>query len=99
MLQWMVGKHKSNWHIQLFSTLWAYRTSAKTATGFAPFQLVYGLEAILLIECEIPSLKLNVDLLPNTTEEEQHLLYLFYLDEIHRDAALANGSHQKHIKN
>ena len=24
MLQWMVGAHKSNWHVQLFSALWAY---------------------------------------------------------------------------
>jgi transposase InsO family protein len=24
MLQWMVGKHKSNWHLMLFLTLWAY---------------------------------------------------------------------------
>ena len=56
MLQWMVGVHKSNWHVQLFSALWAYRTSAKTATGSTPFQLVYGLEVVLMIECEIPSL-------------------------------------------
>ena len=98
MLQWMVRKHKSNWHIQLFSVLWEYRTSAKTAIGFTPFQLVYGLEAVILIDCEIPSLKWNVDLLPNTTSKEQHLLYLSHLDEIHRDAALANESHQKCIK-
>jgi transposase InsO family protein len=24
MLQRMIGKHKSNWHIMLFSSLWAY---------------------------------------------------------------------------
>ena len=90
----MVGKQKSNFHIQLFSESWAYRASTKTTIGFTPFQLVYGLEAVLLIECEIPSLKLTVDLLPNTTEEEQRLLYLSHLDEIHRDATLANESHQ-----
>ena len=98
MLQWMVENHKSNWHIQLFSALWAYRTSVKTATRFTPFQLVYGLEAVILIECEIHSLKLTIDLLPNTSEEEQCLVYLSHLDEIHRDATLANESHQKHIK-
>ena len=98
MLQWMVGKHTSTWNIQLFSTLWAYRTIAKTYIGFTPFQLVYGLEAILPIECEIPSLKPTVELLSNTTEEEQHLLYLSHLDEICRDAALANKSHHKCIK-
>ena len=44
MLQRTVGIHKSDWHLQLFSALWAYRTFAKSATGFTPFQLVYGLE-------------------------------------------------------
>jgi hypothetical protein len=59
----------------LFSSLWDYRTSVKSATGFTPFWLVYGLEAILLIECEIPSLRLAVELLPNTSAEEESLLY------------------------
>lgn len=56
------------------------------------------MEAVLPIECEIRSLKLTIELLPNTTKEEQRLLYLSHLDEIHRYAALANESHQKHIK-
>eukprot|EP00253_Pinus_taeda_P033342 PITA_33342 len=81
MLQCTVGMHKSNWHLMLFSAFWAYRTSVKDATGFTPFQLVYGLEATLPIKCEIPSLKLAVELLPNTTPVEQHLLYLEWLDE------------------
>ena len=42
MIQRIIEKHKSNWHLALFSALWAYQTSAKTATGFTPFQLVYG---------------------------------------------------------
>ena len=39
-----------------------------------------------------------MELLPHTTKEEQRLLYLSHLDEIDWDAALANESHQKHIK-
>ena len=70
MLQWMVGKAKSNWNLQLFSALWAYHTTVKTSTRFTPFQLVYGLESTLPIEFEIPSLKVVVELLPNTTLEE-----------------------------
>jgi hypothetical protein len=54
MLQRMVGKHKSSWHVQLFSTLWAYRTSAKTATGFTPFQLIYGLEEVYRLNVRYP---------------------------------------------
>ena len=98
MLQRMVGKHKLNWHVQLFSAFWAYQTTTKTATRFTPFQLIYGLEAVLPIGCEIPSLRLTIKLLPNTSEEEQHLLYLSHLDEIRRDVTLANESHQKCIK-
>ena len=51
MLRQMVGDHKSNWHHILFSTLWAYKTLVKNATGFTPFQLVYGLEVVLSIQC------------------------------------------------
>ena len=66
MLQCTIGMHKSNWHLMLFSDLWAYRTIAKIDTRFTPFEMVYGLEATLPIECEIPSLKLVVELLPDT---------------------------------
>ena len=76
MLRRMVGDHKSNWHHIHFSALWAYETSMKTATGFTPFQLVYGLKAVLPIQCQIPSLQLVVELLPDTSTEEARFLYL-----------------------
>jgi hypothetical protein len=90
----------------LFSTLWAYRTSVKFSTGFTPFHLVYGIEVILLIECEISSLKLVVELLPNTSAEEECLLYLMELDETCRDATLVietqkkcfKSQYEKHVK-
>jgi transposase InsO family protein len=95
ILQWTINSAKSNWHLMLYSTLWAYRTSVKTAIGFSPFQLVYGMEAVLPIECQIPSLKLAVELLSDTSPLEEHLLYLEKLDEQHRDVALANEAHKK----
>jgi hypothetical protein len=88
MLRWMIGIHKKSWHTMLFSTLWAYQTSVKSATEFTPFYLVYGIEVVLPIECEIPSLKLAVELLPNTSAEEECLLYLMQLDETRRDASM-----------
>eukprot|EP00253_Pinus_taeda_P022688 PITA_22688 len=98
MLQRTVGMHKSNWHLMLFSALWAYQTSVKDATGFTPFQLVYGLEATLPIECEIPSLKLAVELLPETTPAEEWLLYLERLDETRLLASLAIEAQKKRVK-
>ena len=98
MLQRMIGVHKRSWNLILYSTLWAYRTSVRNATRFTPFQLVYGLEAILPVQCEISSLKLVVDLLPETSEEEARLLELIQLDETCCDAALANEAHKKRVK-
>jgi predicted RNA polymerase sigma factor len=59
---------------------------------------VYGIEVFLLIECEISSLKLVVELLPNTSTEEECLLYLMQLDETRRDATLVIETHKKCIK-
>jgi hypothetical protein len=98
MLRRIIGIHKTSWHTMLFSALWAYRTSVKSAMGFTPFQLVYGIEVILPIECEIPSLKLAVELLPNTSAEEERLLYLMQLDETRRDATLVIETQKKHVK-
>jgi hypothetical protein len=65
----------------LFSVLWAYRTVVETATSFTPFHLVHGVEATLPIECEIPTLRTAIELLPNTAPMEQRLLNLESLDE------------------
>eukprot|EP00253_Pinus_taeda_P011364 PITA_11364 len=80
------------------STPYYPQANVKTLTGFTPFQLVYRLEAMLPIECEIPSLQIAIELLPATSEEEKHLLYLAQLDENRRDAALAFETHTKRIK-
>ena len=67
-------------------------------TGFTQFQLLYRLEVILPIQCEISSLKVIVDLLLDTSEEEACLLNLIHLDETCREAQLANEVHKRHIK-
>jgi hypothetical protein len=72
--------------------------SVKTATSFSPSQLVYGLEAVFPIECQIPSLKLAVQLLPDTSPLEEQLLYLEQLNEQHRDVAPANEAHKHKFK-
>ena len=73
----------------LFSALWDYRTSTKTTTGFTPFCLVHGIELVLPIECQIPSLHLIVELLPDTTPLEERLLQLKQTIEDRRAALQA----------
>eukprot|EP00253_Pinus_taeda_P021675 PITA_21675 len=72
--------------------------SVKTATTFSPFQLVYGLESIFPMECEIPSLKLVVELIPDTYSLEEHLIHLEHFDEQCRDATTINEAHKKRVK-
>ena len=38
--------------------LHGYRTSARTSTGTTPFSLVYGMEVVLPVEVQIPSLRI-----------------------------------------
>ena len=53
---------------------------------------------MLLIECEIMSLKLAIELLPNTSTEEERLLHLHSLDEARRVASLNVEAHKKWVK-
>lgn len=98
LLQHMIGVHRSDWQFILYASLWAYRSSINTATRFTPFQLVYVLEEILPIECDIPSLKLLVKLIPSTFVEEERLLLLTRLDETLRDVSMVNEAYKKHVK-
>jgi hypothetical protein len=98
ILQQTINSAKSNWCLMLYSTLWAYQMSVKNVTGFSPFQLIYVLEEVFPIECQIPSLKLAVQLLPDTSPLEERLLYLEQLDEQRRDATLANEAHKQRVK-
>jgi hypothetical protein len=82
----------------LYSALWASQTYVKTATGFSPFQLIYGLEAVFPIECQILSLKLVVQLLPDTSQLEERLVYLEQLNEQCHDVELVNEAHKHKVK-
>ena len=42
-------------------TLHGYRTSVRTSTGATPYSLVYGMEVVLPIEVEIPSVGLIME--------------------------------------
>ena len=49
------------WHEMLPFALHGYRTTARTSTGATPFSLVYGMEVVLPIEVQIPSLRIIKD--------------------------------------
>ncbi|MCO5584498.1 hypothetical protein L7F22_038426 [Adiantum nelumboides] len=57
ILRKMVESQEKHWDRFLDGALWAYPTTYKCATGFTPFHLVYGQEALQPIELEIPTIR------------------------------------------
>ena len=50
-----------DWHEKLPFALHAYQTAIRTSTRETPFSLAYGMEAVLLIEVEIQSLRVLME--------------------------------------
>ena len=51
---------KNDWHERIEEALWAYHTTYRTPTQAMPYYLVYGVEAILPLERQIPSLRIAI---------------------------------------
>ena len=60
IIQKMVVTYK-DWHEMLPFALHGYRTSVRTSTGATSFSLVYGMEVVLPVEVEIPSLRVIME--------------------------------------
>ncbi|MCO5556648.1 hypothetical protein L7F22_010199 [Adiantum nelumboides] len=96
MLTKMTQSNVKTWDLELLSALWAYRTAIKTGTGFSPFHLFFGKEALLPIEVEIPALKMMLKF-----EEANHDALkerLLYLQCLQLDRALALEHYEQILK-
>ncbi|XP_073137179.1 uncharacterized protein [Henckelia pumila] len=58
ILHKMMEDNPRDWPRLMSETLWAYRTSKRTANGVSPFALAYGREAVLHMEIMVPSLRI-----------------------------------------
>ena len=67
--------------MKLHSAIWAYRVAYKTSIGTTPFNLVFGLDAILPIEFLIPTLRVARELEWTGHELFERLDELEKLDE------------------
>jgi hypothetical protein len=54
-----LNKHGKKWVAELPLVLWSLRTTPSRATGFTPFFLVYGAEAVLPTDLEYGSPRLK----------------------------------------
>ncbi|KAG7588583.1 Ribonuclease H domain [Arabidopsis suecica] len=78
---------KGGWYNELQPVLWAYRTTPRRPTGETPFSLVYGMEAVVPAELNVPGLRRTEAPL---NEEENSAMLDDSLDTINerRDQAL-----------
>ena len=80
LLKKVVGKGKKDWNERVGEALWAYRTTFRTATQMTPYSLVYGVEAVLPLESQIPSLRIAIQ--EGLTQEENARLRLEELEAL-----------------
>jgi len=98
IIQKMVVTYK-DWHEMLPFALHGYRTSVRISTGATPFSLVYGMEAVLPFEVEIPSLRVLMEIELKEAEWVQARYDQLNLIEEKRLAAVCHGQlYQRRMK-
>ena len=73
----------TNWELKLHSSLWAYRVACKTSIRTTPFNMVFGLDAILPMEFLLPTLRVAQSLNWTGHKLLKRLKALEQLDETH----------------
>eukprot|EP00253_Pinus_taeda_P017439 PITA_17439 len=72
-----IKENRRDWFQRLPEALWAYRTTWRNTTGFSPYELVFGKNAIFPVEFEIKTLRtafaVNLDLTDAQTARLQQL--------------------------
>jgi hypothetical protein len=91
-----LGDKKGAWPELLPEVLWAYRTSYKAATGETPFSLAFGAEAVVPVE--INSTTHRIDTFDPNENEEQLCLNRDLLEERRDQANLRNAEHKNRLK-
>ena len=87
---------KGKWVDELPEVLWAYRTIARRSTGISPFAITYGMEAIILTETGMPTIRSDV---PEQENAELVLKDLDMVDELRELAVVCTASYQHRLEN
>ncbi|CAL1368987.1 unnamed protein product [Linum trigynum] len=94
-LKTRIDDAKGKWVEELSHVLWAHRTSYKTAIGDTPYALTYGTDAVLPIEMELSSYRVEAFRPKANNEELTHNLDL--VEERREDARLRLVASQERV--
>ncbi|XP_015166558.1 uncharacterized protein [Solanum tuberosum] len=80
LIKKFVSKSKRDWHERMEKALWAYRTTYRTPTQATPYSLAVGVESVMPLERQIPSIRLDIQ--EGLIEEENARLRLAELEAL-----------------
>ena len=91
ILKKMKHEYGRKWSNHLTDVLWSCRSSLKTATGFSPFSLVYGIEAINPVELVIVTLRVVLEENQEGTDDTNSEKRLADLEGLGEEREIARG--------
>jgi hypothetical protein len=95
----VMEENKKSWDSEIKYAVWANRITTKTSTGKNPFELVYGLEAKLPVNLQIPILRFGQHYATDGEAIQGRINQLIELDETRRNALGQMERNQEKIKN
>jgi hypothetical protein len=94
----IVGENKKAWDSKIKYALWEDRITTKTSIGKTPFELVYGMEAKLPINLQIPTLRFAQQYMTDKESLQGRIDQLVELDESRRVALNQMTQNQEKVK-
>ena len=96
ILKKMKHEYGGKWSEHLVDVLWACRSSVKTAMGFSPFSLVYGMEAISPVELVVLTPRVVLEESQEDTEDTNNEKRLADLEGVEEERELAKRRSQRY---
>ncbi|KAM1389683.1 hypothetical protein ACFX13_018026 [Malus domestica] len=96
-LKTSLDKAKGCWPEFVPQVLWLYRTSYRTSTGETPFSLIFGTEAVVLVELEQATFR--VQNYVQSENDKQLTLNLDLVEEHRNQTHLRNVAYKQRISN
>ena len=83
---------KGAWPDELPNVLWAYRTTTRTPTGETPFNIMYGIEAVIPVEVGVTNMRM--EFFDKEGNGNQLKMNLVCLDEVKTEASQRIAKYQ-----
>jgi hypothetical protein len=85
----LLYENKKNWDSKLVYALWVDRVSSKKSIGTSPFQLVYGIEAVIPVHLALPVMEFFQEEVEESNPTQRQMLQMIELNQV-REALVEN---------